>query len=136
MVKTRLSQPLAIHMSSFSIFPIFEEFNLGSPLQLFISMCLTSYHRSYLVLFCLNRFANGMAVNDPLQTLYQLMSGRQPIAVKECADQVSLFNDHPVNGQARVNAFNNYQLQEPNTPNPQSTTFLYPPKTWASTLGC
>lgn len=33
-------------------------------------------------------FANGMAVNDPLQTLYQLMSGRQPIAVKECADQV------------------------------------------------
>ena len=29
-----------------------------------------------------------MAVNDPLQTLYQLMSGRQPIAVKECADQV------------------------------------------------
>ena len=56
-----------------------------------------------------------MAVNDPLQTLYQLMSGRQPIAVKECADQVSLFNDHPVNGQARVNAFNNYQLQDPNT---------------------
>lgn len=32
------------------------------------------------------RFANGLAVNDPLQTLYQLMSGRQPIAVKECAD--------------------------------------------------
>ena len=25
-------------------------------------------------------------VNDPLQTLYQMMSGRQPIAVKECAD--------------------------------------------------
>lgn len=35
------------------------------------------------------RFANGLAVNDPLQTLYQLMSGRQPIAVKECADQVN-----------------------------------------------
>jgi hypothetical protein len=33
------------------------------------------------------RFANGLVVNDPLQTLYQLMSGRQPIAVKECADQ-------------------------------------------------
>lgn len=32
------------------------------------------------------RFANGLVVNDPLQTLYQLMSGRQPIAVKECAD--------------------------------------------------
>ena len=32
------------------------------------------------------RFANGLKVNDPLQTLYQLMSGRQPIAVKECAD--------------------------------------------------
>ncbi len=31
-----------------------------------------------------------MAVNDPLQTLYQLMSGRQPIAVKECADQVEI----------------------------------------------
>lgn len=30
-----------------------------------------------------------MAVNDPLQTLYQLMSGRQPTAVKECADLVS-----------------------------------------------
>ena len=59
-----------------------------------------------------------MAVNDPLQTLYQLMSGRQPIAVKECADQVSLFNDHPVNGQVRVGAFNNYQLQDPNKPNP------------------
>jgi hypothetical protein len=36
------------------------------------------------------RFANGMVVNDPLQTLYQLMSGRQPIAVKECADQVRM----------------------------------------------
>ena len=32
------------------------------------------------------RFANGLMVNDPLQTLYQLMSGRQPIAVKECVD--------------------------------------------------
>ena len=32
------------------------------------------------------RFANGLVVNDPLQTLYQMMSGRQPIAVKECAD--------------------------------------------------
>ena len=33
------------------------------------------------------RFANGLAANDPLQTLYQLMSGRQPVAVKECADK-------------------------------------------------
>ncbi len=33
------------------------------------------------------RFANGLAPNDPLQTLYQLMSGRQPVAVKECADR-------------------------------------------------
>ncbi len=32
------------------------------------------------------RFANGLLVNDPLQTLYQMMSGRQPIATKECAD--------------------------------------------------
>jgi len=27
------------------------------------------------------RFANGLPLNDPLQTLYQLMSGRQPAAV-------------------------------------------------------
>nr|CAD7455561.1 unnamed protein product [Timema tahoe] len=27
------------------------------------------------------RFANGLTMNDPLQTLYQLMSGRQPAAV-------------------------------------------------------
>lgn len=27
------------------------------------------------------RFANSLAINDPLQTLYQLMSGRQPAAV-------------------------------------------------------
>lgn len=33
------------------------------------------------------RFANGLAVNDPMQTLYQLMSSRQPVAVKECADK-------------------------------------------------
>ena len=32
------------------------------------------------------RFANGLMVNDPLQTLYQYMTGRQPNAVKECAD--------------------------------------------------
>lgn len=30
------------------------------------------------------RFANGLAMNDPLQTLYQLMSGRQPAAVTVC----------------------------------------------------
>jgi hypothetical protein len=33
------------------------------------------------------RFANGLAMNDPLQTLYQLMSGRQPAAVTCCADE-------------------------------------------------
>jgi predicted transcriptional regulator len=27
------------------------------------------------------RFVNGLAMNDPLQTLYKLMSGRQPAAV-------------------------------------------------------
>ena len=27
------------------------------------------------------RFANGLSLNDPLQTLYQMMSGRQPAAV-------------------------------------------------------
>jgi hypothetical protein len=30
------------------------------------------------------RFANGLAMNDPLQTLYQLMSGCQPAAVTVC----------------------------------------------------
>lgn len=29
----------------------------------------------------MTRFANSLALNDPLQTLYQLMSGRQPSAV-------------------------------------------------------
>lgn len=29
----------------------------------------------------LMRFANGLAMNDPLQTLYQLLSGRTPAAV-------------------------------------------------------
>jgi COPII coat assembly protein SEC16 len=29
----------------------------------------------------MTRFANGLSLNDPLQTLYQLMSGRQPAAV-------------------------------------------------------
>ncbi|CAG2067370.1 unnamed protein product, partial [Timema podura] len=33
------------------------------------------------------RFANGLTMNDPLQTLYQLMSGRQPAAVTCCADE-------------------------------------------------
>lgn len=27
------------------------------------------------------RFANGLTINDPLQTLYQLLSGRLPAAV-------------------------------------------------------
>ncbi len=37
----------------------------------------------------MTRFANGLAVNDPLQTLYQLMSARIPAAMKNFADQVS-----------------------------------------------
>ena len=36
----------------------------------------------------MTRFANGLAVNDPLQTLYQLMSARIPAAMKNFADQV------------------------------------------------
>ena len=36
----------------------------------------------------MTRFANGLAINDPLQTLYQLMSARMPSAMKQCADQV------------------------------------------------
>jgi hypothetical protein len=35
----------------------------------------------------MTRFANGLAINDPLQTLYQLMSARMPSAMKQCADQ-------------------------------------------------
>lgn len=39
----------------------------------------------------MTRFANGLAVNDPLQTLYQLMSARIPAAMKNFADQVRVF---------------------------------------------
>ncbi|EFA12359.2 hypothetical protein TcasGA2_TC002065 [Tribolium castaneum] len=35
----------------------------------------------------LMRFANGLAMNDPLQTLYQLLSGRTPAAVTCVADE-------------------------------------------------
>jgi len=35
----------------------------------------------------MTRFANGLAINDSLQTLYQLMSSRMPSAMKHCADQ-------------------------------------------------
>jgi COPII coat assembly protein SEC16 len=40
----------------------------------------------------MTRFANGLSLNDPLQTLYQLMSGRQPAAVTvscscHCSDE-------------------------------------------------
>ena len=37
----------------------------------------------------MTRFANGLAINDPLQTLYQLMSARMPSAMKQCADHSS-----------------------------------------------
>ena len=41
----------------------------------------------------MTRFADSLAINDPLQTLYQLMSARMPSAMKQCADQVrSLMN--------------------------------------------
>lgn len=35
----------------------------------------------------MTRFANSLEMNDPLQTLYQLMSDRQPAAVTSCADE-------------------------------------------------
>lgn len=35
----------------------------------------------------MTRFANSLTLNDPLQTLYQLMSGRQPAAVTCCVDK-------------------------------------------------
>ncbi|XP_033642753.1 protein transport protein Sec16A-like isoform X3 [Asterias rubens] len=35
----------------------------------------------------MTRFANSLTMNDPLQTLYQLMSERQPAAVTSCADE-------------------------------------------------
>ena len=33
------------------------------------------------------RFVNDLAITDPLQTLYQLMSSRKPSAMNQCADQ-------------------------------------------------
>ena len=45
-----------------------------------------SYLFVYIFVTVMLRFANGLMVNDPLQTLYQYMTGRQPNAVKECAD--------------------------------------------------
>ena len=45
-----------------------------------------SYLFAYIFITVMLRFANGLMVNDPLQTLYQYMTGRQPNAVKECAD--------------------------------------------------
>ncbi|XP_071821295.1 uncharacterized protein [Apostichopus japonicus] len=35
----------------------------------------------------MTRFANSLDMNDPLQTLYQLMSDRQPAAVTSCTDE-------------------------------------------------
>ncbi|XP_071445140.1 uncharacterized protein Sec16 isoform X2 [Hetaerina americana] len=35
----------------------------------------------------LTRFANNLPHNDPLQTLYQLLSGRQPAAITSCSDE-------------------------------------------------
>ncbi|XP_041481435.1 protein transport protein Sec16A-like isoform X2 [Lytechinus variegatus] len=35
----------------------------------------------------MTRFANSLPMNDPLQTLYQLMSDRQPAAVTSCNDE-------------------------------------------------
>ncbi|XP_071488787.1 uncharacterized protein [Diadema antillarum] len=35
----------------------------------------------------MTRFANSLPMNDPLQTLYQLMSDRQPAAVTSCSDE-------------------------------------------------
>ena len=35
----------------------------------------------------MTRFANGLVINDPLQTLYQLMSARVPGAMKQCGDR-------------------------------------------------
>ena len=43
----------------------------------------------------MTRFANGLAINDPLQTLYQLMSSRMPSAMKHCADQVGISGPDP-----------------------------------------
>jgi len=40
----------------------------------------------------MTRFANGLSLNDPLQTLYQLMSGRQPAAVT--VSLISTFVEH------------------------------------------
>lgn len=37
------------------------------------------------------RFANGLTLNDPLQTLYQLLSGKMPAAITVCRKCLLLF---------------------------------------------
>ena len=73
--------PMSIHLSSHLILMIMYLPSLD-PIILPI-LIGTRGTITFLVYF---RFANGLVVNDPLQTLYQSMSGRQPIAVNECAD--------------------------------------------------
>lgn len=56
-------------------------------MNLFMDICIfhcgifPSLSESVFLLTVKFRFANSLALNDPLQTLYQLMSGRQPAAV-------------------------------------------------------
>lgn len=46
-----------------------------------------------LSVFFLFRFANSLPINDPLQTVYQLMSGRMPAsATVNIASAFSLYN--------------------------------------------
>lgn len=42
------------------------------------------------------RFANGLTLNDPLQTLYQLLSGRIPsaVTVRTISNKLSKFRLH------------------------------------------
>jgi hypothetical protein len=42
----------------------------------------------------LRRVSNGLPINEPLQTLYQLMCAKMPSAMKQYVDQVSTTSPH------------------------------------------
>lgn len=44
----------------------------------------------------MTRFANGLAMNDPLQTLYQLLSGKVPasVTVSNCKISLDIYGVH------------------------------------------
>ncbi|XP_069745866.1 protein transport protein Sec16A isoform X2 [Narcine bancroftii] len=51
------------------------------------ALLLASKMDSWMHAKVMNRFANSLPINDPLQTVYQLMSGRMPAAATCCGDE-------------------------------------------------